>query len=333
MRPFIISAILLFPLAARAEDKAVRITKAENVVEFRVGEELVARYQHSGTVPKEKGEGTKPLAKPFFWPVSAPGGATVTAYAPSDHIHHKSVWFCHGDVIPEGLELKTKSSDKRVRGVDFWSENPGHGRIVCVEVGEPKQVSANHAVIPTRNEWVAPDGTKVLDETRTIHLTTLPSGRFITLDIDLHASVCPITFGDTKEGSLGVRVHQSIREAAKQGGVLSNSAGKSGEKEVWGQPFDWTDYSGAVDGQPVGIALFDHPSNTPRAASHGRGYGLMAGNPFGRDKSFPSQKGNTDLVRLAKGDHLKLRYGVYAHTGDAAAGKVAEAYQTFAGGK
>jgi len=26
----------------------------------------------------------------------------------TDHIHHKSAWFCHGDVIPEGIELKQK---------------------------------------------------------------------------------------------------------------------------------------------------------------------------------------------------------------------------------
>jgi len=25
-----------------------------------------------------------------------------------DHPHQKSAWFCHGDVVPEGIELKTK---------------------------------------------------------------------------------------------------------------------------------------------------------------------------------------------------------------------------------
>ena len=59
----------------------------------------------------------------------------------------------------------------------------------------------------------------------------------------------------------------------------------------------------------------------------------MAANPFGRAGSFPAQKGKTELVKLAKGDHLKLRYGIYAHAGDAAAGQVAETFRAFAGMK
>lgn len=346
MRRFVLPALLLLsPLGARAEDQAVRITKGENVIEFHVGDALVAKYQYAGAVRAEKGDGTKPLAKPFFWPVNAPGGVPVTRAWPmqsakpgetTDHVHQKSAWFCHGDVIAEGLEFKERSSDKRVHGVDFWAETPGHGRIVCVEVGEPEQVSPTHAMIPTRNEWLAPDGTKVMDETRVIHLHALPAGRLIALDIDLHASVCPITFGDTKEGSMGVRVNDAIRvdAKAKTGGVLTNAAGKTGEKDVWGMTADWCDYFGAIGGTQAGVAVFDHPSNPHRAAWHARGYGLLAANPFGRGASgFPSQKGKTDLVKLAKGDHIKLKYAIYAHTGDTAAGKVAEAYQVFAGRK
>jgi hypothetical protein len=34
-------------------------------------------------------------------------------------------------------------------------------------------------------------------------------------------------------------------------------------------------------------------------------------------------------VKLGKGEHLKLRYGVLVHPGDAKEGKVAEHYQRF----
>ena len=119
-----------------------------------------------------------------------------------------------------------KSADKRVHGVDFWAEGGNHGRIVCVEVGEPKQVSANHAMIPTRNEWRAADGMKILDEARTIHLIATPAGHLIVLEIDLHASACPVTFGDTKEGSMGVRVNDAIRLNGKDSdGVVTSSTG------------------------------------------------------------------------------------------------------------
>jgi hypothetical protein len=41
-------------------------------------------------------------------------------------------------------------------------------------------------------------------------------------------------------------------------------------------------------------------------------------------------KGNKELVKLAKGEHLKLRYGIFLHLGDGKDGKVAEYYDRFA---
>ena len=261
----------------------------------------------------------------------------------ADHPHQKSAWFCHGDVIPEGLELKTKN-------IDFWGDEDTHkaklkagqmvptGKIVVKTVGEPKQVDPSHALIETKNDWNSPEGVKIMDETRTIHLQTLPSGRLFVFDIDLHASVCPITFGDTKEGSFGVRVNDVIRLANKDGGgsTVTNSTGVKATAPakdnlpVWGYIADWNDYSGPIDGKTAGIAVFADPKNSAKSAWHTRAYGLMAANPFGRERSaFPDTKDKKDLVKIAKGDHLKLRFGIYVHDGDAAAGKVAEAYEAF----
>ena len=72
------AVFLLLAPAARAADP-VKITKGQDALELHAGTELVAKYQFAGTVPKEKGDGTKPLAKPFFYPLNAPGGAPVTA--------------------------------------------------------------------------------------------------------------------------------------------------------------------------------------------------------------------------------------------------------------
>jgi hypothetical protein len=103
-----------------------------------------------------------------------------------------------------------------------------------------------------------------------------------------------------------------------------------GEKECWGKQSKWCDYSGPLDGKTAGIAIFDHPGNVAPACWHVRAYGLMAANPFGRDKSgFPDRKGKTDLVRLAKGDKLKLTYGLLLHDGDVKTGDVAGRYAAF----
>jgi hypothetical protein len=233
-------------------------------------------------------------------------------------------------VIPEGLELKQKI--KGVEGVDFWSEANGHGKIVCVDVGTPTN-GPKHAMVSTRNEWRTADGAKIMDEARVLHFQDLGQARLFILEIDLHASVCPITFGDTKEGSMGVRVNDEMM--VKNGGTFTTAEGKKvsdpkSDAPIWGSRSVWCDYVGKVKDKTVGIAVFDDPSNKTPACWHARGYGLMAANPFGRNKSgFPEMKGNNDLVKLAKGDHLKLRYGILLHTGDTKEGKVAEAFEVF----
>jgi hypothetical protein len=183
--------------------------------------------------------------------------------------------------------------------------------------------------VRTANEWRTADRTKVMNEKRVIRIHDLGKARLIVVEIDLHASEYPITFGDTKEGSFGVRINDVIN-AAKGKGKIQNADGKIGEKECWGQRSAWCDYSGPIDGKVVGLAIFDDPKNIP-ACWHVRGYGLMAANPFGRAKhaQFPGVKGNNDLVRLKKGEHLQLRYGMYLHTGDAVSGDVAAAYDRF----
>jgi hypothetical protein len=325
-------ALTSVALVPAAEPESVIIKVGDGHVDFLVGKDLVTRYHTAATV-----------AKPYFWPVNAPGGIPLTRAWPmekaqpggsTDHVHQKSAWFCHGDVIPEGIELKQLI--KNVEGVDFWSETPGHGVIACVETGEPK-LEKGHGQITTRNEWRTQDGVKVMDETRTIHLHDLGGTRLLVLDIDLHASVCPITFGDTKEGSMGIRINDAIREEVGEGkkkmkgpGKIENAEGKVGEKDDWGQQSAWCDYSGPIDGKPVGLAILADPANPYPSCWHSRGYGLMAANPFGRAKSgFPAVAGKKELVKLAKGEHLKLRYGLLLHHGDAREGKVADYYQQF----
>ncbi len=321
-----------------AADPELTVKKSTESLDFSFGGELVAKYVIASDA-----------AKPYFWPLNAPGGVPVTRAWPmvkgtagetTDHVHQKSAWFCHGDVIPVGMDLKTKSADKHVQGVDFWSETTGHGKMVCVEVGDPKAISKTQLRVPTKNEWRTADGDTILNETRTITVRKFEKGYLIVLDVDLLANACPITFGDTKEGSLGIRVPDGTRLANKDGGTITSSDGKSaiaGAKDnlpLWGIVADWHDYAGKVGDATAGISVFDDPKNTHRSVWHTRAYGLMAANPFGREKSgFPGVKGKTELVTVAKGEHLKLRYGIYTHTGDAKAGEVAKAFGMFTGEK
>jgi hypothetical protein len=310
--------------AVPADDKPTAVT-----IDMKLGDQLVARLHHS------KGKDTPGPAKPYLWPLRAPGDVPVTRAWPmdpagakaKDHVHQKSAWFCHGDVIPEGVELTERV--RGVEGVDFWSETKGHGRIVTVTVGGAHGGGTGALSYILVNHWLTAGGQRILTEQASYSVHDLGGARLIVARIRLTAEDCPITFGDTKEGSFGVRVHDQL--SVKDGtGVITNAEGKTGEKECWGMLSKWCDYSGTVDGKPVGIAVFDHPANKYPACWHVRGYGLMAANPFGRKKSgFPAMKEHGDLVKLARGEELSLTYGILLHTGDVASGEVAKRYEEF----
>jgi len=333
----------------RAEDPApppgprpIVATIETETVTVHQGKQLLHQLFFAGEVTQEKNpQAKKPLAKPFFFPLQTPAGISVTRAWPmdrtiqppetTDHFHQKSAWFCHGDVIPEGLTLKTKSSDKHVRGVDFWTETTGHGRIVTT--APPQLASDGHVLL--KLDWRTPDAVVILRETRQLLWVPLELGYLIIHDSELSPTDYPILFGDTKEGSFGVRVRDELRANLTQTtGVITSATGtvvRAPAKDnlpLWGRVAAWHDYSGTVAGRPAGIAILDHPKNPHPAAWHTRAYGLMAANPFARKASgFPGLKDRDDLVRLERGQTLRFRYALYVHDGDAAS--VPSAYARF----
>ena len=140
-------------------------------------------------------------------------------------------------------------------------------------------------------------------------------------------------FGDTKEGTFGLRVPDSMRVDSKKGGQIVNSRGQTGEDACWGQPAEWVDYHGPVDGQTVGIAILNHPGSFRYPARwHVRNYGLFAVNPFA-EHEFAKDTSHPVSYTLPQGKVLLLRYRILLHHGDEKQGKVAEAFTDYAKAK
>ncbi len=261
---------------------------------------------------------TKSGSKSIVWPIYGPTGKLMTRSWPMDdkvasekdrdHIHQRSLWFTHGDV----------------NGIDFWSE--GKGRIEHREF--VKKTGGEEAVIVTKNDWVSPDGKKVLEDERTFTFGGDKDARWIDVDIALMATEGPVVFGDTKEGSFGVRVPSSVRVETLKGGKIVNSDGKQ-NLAAWGKPAAWVDYHGPIDDETLGIAILNHPSSFRYPTHwHVRTYGLFAANPFGlSDFTNGKEKGE---YTLPKGAGLRLRYRVLLHKGDEREGHVAEAFSAYA---
>jgi hypothetical protein len=326
---------LLILLALVPSQNTCTITRDGHALVFRVGDRVVGRYLID---PAQ--------TKPHFHPLFSPQGKRITRAFPmekdvpgetKDHVHHRGVWVGHQIVI-----LDNKDPNQKPLNANFWAEavnplNQQLGKQICTKVEEP-QTGSGRASVVTHNTWQTVSGTKVLEETRTVHLHDLGAAQLIVLDVDLHATEGAITFGDEKDGFFALRVNDDMAETRKKGGLLENAEGKQHMETkpqnpdragCWGLKSDWVDYSGIVDGEKVGITLFDHPKNPVRACWHARNYGLLSANPFGRAKSkFPDAK-EGDLVKLPAGEHLRFRYAALIHPGDVREGKVAEHFQRF----
>lgn len=264
------------------------------------------------------------VTRPYFYPILGPGGVHMTRRWPQeevsgeerDHPHHHGLWWAHGEV----------------NGVDFWSEGVKAGRTVHQGFSQLKS-GTDRGVLTTRNEWRAKDGTVVATDERTMRFHRTPvDARLMDFEITVIASHGDLVLGDTKEGSMSIRVPESMRVKQPKdqlgAGHLVSSRGASGAA-VWGKRAEWCDYYGPVDGRKVGISMFDHPSN-PRHPTwwHARDYGLFAANPFGLHDFEKKPKGEGDL-RIPAGKSVTFRYRFLFHGGDTEQGRVAEQWTRY----
>ena len=114
----------------------------------------------------------------------------------------------------------------------------------------------------------------------------------------------------------------------KLGGRIVSSEGLL-DGDAWGKPADWVDYTGPVDGETVGIAIFSHPKNFRHPCRwHVRTYGLFCANPFGM-KDFPQVDHEQGPHTVKNGESLTLRYGVHFHRGTTESADIPSAYQAY----
>ncbi len=267
---------------------------------------------------------TKSGHQPVIWPIFGPGGQAMTRQYPlaeklpterDDHPHQRSLWFNHG----------------LVNGKDFWRQpEPGgpqeqDNRIVHREFVE--LASGDTAKIVTKNDWMSGD-VKVAEDVRKISFGADEYGRWIDFAVSVNASEGPLTFGDTKEGSFGLRVPGTMDVDAKLGGRILNSRGEKNEA-AWGRPAEWVDYHGMVDGKPAGIVIYSMPDSSRHPTRwHVRTYGLFAANPFGQH-DFPDGESKQGELRLAKDERLRLHYRVLLYGGEKSAEELAAIYKQY----
>jgi hypothetical protein len=234
-----------------------------------------------------------------------------------DHKHHRSLWYAHGSV----------------NGMDFWAEEKNSCRIVHTgfeQITSGPQVG----VIKSTDNWQGLDGTVECTDERTLRVYNRPEEeRLFDFEITLHAPPAkPVIFGDTKEGTMAMRLAETMRlthgrAEPGQGHIVLSTGAR--DQQTWGKRADWCDYYGPVEGQIVGVAIFDHPSN-PRHPTwwHVRDYGLFAANPWGIH-DFERKPPATGDMTIEPGQSVTFRYRFYIHQGNDKEARVAEHYSEY----
>lgn len=316
-------AIVALPPATAAETDALspegQVFKihpaSEGAIQIDCDGELFTRYQFRGA------------PWPILYPLIGPTGVAMTRHyplrtdvpgEPTDHPNHQSIWFAHGSV----------------NGVNFWAVGDGmgtveHDRILETSDGPTATLTATH-------RWMAPSGEVVCRDVTRLRFSATASARLIDYEITLQAGPSGLEMGDTKEGTMALRLHPRLQlipdakgKAAGANGRAVNSEGVAGAA-VWGKPARWVDYSGEVDGQVVGIAMFDHPANPRHPTTWmARDYGLFAANPFGLHE-FEGGAPGAGAMQIEPDESVTFRYLLVFHTGDAATGSIEELYRQWA---
>lgn len=272
-----------------AQAAELRFVTHESSLDIHIGSVRIASYVWRD----EK------MLRPYFAHLKVPSGLEVTRNHPpirgTDAVDHETMhpglWLAFGDVS----------------GADFWRNK---AKIEHVEFAEAPNVRDQAGTFAVQNR--PRSGTQeICAQLCRYSIRKSASGYLLTIDSTFRAPDADFYFRDQEEMGLGVRVATPI--AVKNGGRMIDSEGRINEKEIWGNSAKWCDYSGAINGQKVGITLMPHPDNLRPSWFHSRDYGALVANPFGR-KAFG--KGDSSRVFVKKGEVLPLRFGVFVHEGD-----------------
>src|SRR5579859_1239960 len=195
--------------SSTANHSGVQIIQGPDTLQVKINGELFTEY-HFKDVPR-----------PFWYPLIGPDELPMTRNWPMkdvpdeehDHPHHRSLWFAHGSV----------------NGKDFWSEEKNFGKIVHDRFTEIKS-GQESSVIKSQDKWIADDGSVVCTDDRVMRIYNRPNQeRLFDFEITIHASNGDVTFGDTKEGTMAMRLAETMRLKQPRGkpgaGHIVTSAG------------------------------------------------------------------------------------------------------------
>lgn len=248
----------------------------------------------------------KDLNKFYFHPLRTVDGKDLTSLAPKDHIWHYGLWFAW----------------KKINNVNYWEIPKGQkysrGRTMITKV-EVINKTAEAAHVRLQLKYRPGEQAKdVATEIVNITIGTPRSDGSYVIDWSMATTaLTDLDFGRTLGyGGLSYRAAVEMRDP-----VLLSENGKEQlidqKKIMWvAEPSRWLDLSGLNQGAPVGLTIFDHPSN-PRSPSR---WFLVNGLVGPKQAQWSFFYSNASLIAktpyaLKQGETLHLHYRILVHSG------------------
>jgi hypothetical protein len=264
----------------------VRVDPTE--ITLKHGERAVLQYRYTD-VP----------FKPYVKALYSPSGLNVVQDAPPDHLHHHGLMFAVA-----------------VNDVHFWAEDDRAGRQMHTNtsVDVRDDIAAFSGLLP----WHV-DSKVLLREHRRITVLHSPAGVAANL-ITWHSSLMPdgdATLTGHHYYGLGMRFAASMDRT----GTFINAAGAEGEVFRGDErltPAKWCAYTAEVDGQPVTVAMFDHPKNIRPVTW------FTMRSPFAYLSA--TLRYHETPLKIEPGKTLELRYGVAVSDGHLAPAQIESLY-------
>jgi hypothetical protein len=323
--------------SAKAPYVEVIPDEAKGEVEVRIDGKPFTAYIHPASAKK-----------PTLYPLRTADGKVITRGYPlaprpgerTDHPHQIGLWLNYGNV--NGVDFWGNSDERAPKDVPHLG-TVEHRKIRGVESGP------GEGALEVTDEWVDHYGKPLLREETRYVFRAGPDLRGVDRITKLTALDTAVTFHDTKEGMLGLRVARSLEQPSTEPvklveqdgsittvpaadtagitGLYRSSEGLKGDS-VWGTRARWTALDGKVEGEPVTIAILDHPKNPGFPTYwHARGYGLFAANPLGWN-DFTKGKEQLEL-HLEPGESTTFRYRILILTGSDPTSRIESEYRAF----
>jgi Methane oxygenase PmoA len=320
---FVSLGLTFIVASALSQPDNVRLTRQGDNIKVVIGGKPFTTYHFD---PR--------TAKAYLQPLRTAGGEVITRgfpiddTVPTEHEHDRSLephqrgmYFAHGDI--DGLNFWSEEVFAKYYGPQYHTQ---YGRMVFRTIDEMRGGPSSGS-IRASFDLVGPDQKPFAEEVQQFTFRGDSHSRIIDCEFTVHALGKAVKFNDTKEGTFAIRLAPELDAPT---GAMVNSEGGQGEAQIWGKRADWVDVDGVIDGQELGVAIFDSPKSFRHPTYwHARGYGLLAANPFGL-KEFSNDPHQDGGYTIPPGKSIVFRYRVFIHDGNYKQADLAKQYREYA---